>query len=78
MNTFESTGEVIICILIIAVLFGVLLYRNMSSAFKTHLSFIDLFLELNTFVKRQRPNKRKSILEKTVFSVILVLADENF
>jgi hypothetical protein len=78
MSTFWSTREVVICVLIVAVLLGVPSYRNMSSAPGAHLPSIDPPLELGTFVEGQGPNKRKSILEKTAFSAIRVLTDENF
>jgi hypothetical protein len=78
MSSFWSTTEAVICVLTVVVLLSVSLYRNMSSAFKAHLSFIDPLLELGTFVEGQGPNKRKLIFEKTVFSVIRVLTDENF
>jgi hypothetical protein len=78
MSTFWSTKEVAICLLIVAVLLGVPPYRSMSSAPGAHLPSIDPLLELGTFVEGQGPNKRKSILEKTAFSAIRVLTDENF
>jgi hypothetical protein len=77
MSTFWSTKEVAICVLIVAVLLGVPSYRNMSSAPGAHIPSIDPLRELGTFVEGQGPDKRKLILEKTAFSAIRVLTDEN-
>jgi hypothetical protein len=78
MSTFWSTKEAAICVLTVPVLLGIPSYRNMSSASGAHLPSIDPLLELGTFVEGQGPNKRKLILEKTAFSAIRVLTDENF
>jgi hypothetical protein len=78
MSTFWSTKEVAICVLIVAVLLGVPPYRNMSFAPGAHQPSIDPLLELGAFVEGQGPDKRKLILEKTAFSAIRVLTDENF
>jgi hypothetical protein len=78
VNTFWSTKEPAECLLILAVFLCVPSYRNMSSIHGAHQPSNDPFPDLGTFVEGQEPIDRRVILEKTAFSAIRVLMDENF
>jgi hypothetical protein len=78
MNTFWSTKKPAEYLLILAVFLRVPSYRNMASTHGGHQPSLDPLPDLSTFVEGQGPINRRVVLEKTAFSAMRVLMDENF
>jgi hypothetical protein len=78
MNTFWSTKDPVEYLLVLTIFLCVSPYRDMSSSRGAQQPSNDPLPDLGTFVEAQGPIERRVILEKTAFSAIRVLKDENF
>jgi hypothetical protein len=78
INTFWSTKNPVEYLLVLTVFLYISPYRNIFFTRGTHQPSNNPLPDLGVFVEGQGPIKKRVILEKTTFSTVRVLENENF